>query len=296
MARAAGNRDPWWGAEKDLHPAQLSDASGVAEPEIPGRPEVVADLGRVWVVDKPAFLPTTPNGRIVRNTVQQRLRELHDNPDLVVLHRLDRLTSGLVLVSADPSTRGSYQRLFQERRISKTYEALTVMPDDWEPGQRRQLRLWLDNRPGRPGVAVLGQAAHSTLESAVDRNSVAALAPSPTARLAITEVEFIGARPAHIGDILAAQGGHATGCGCSSCGSLMQVGYWRLHPLTGRTHQLRATMDYLGYPILGEDTYPLSQHLAAPTQPRLRLLASELAFTDPIDGHDYRFHSRQTLL
>ena len=98
MARAAGNRDPWWGAEKDLHPAQLSDATGVAEPQKFRQAGGCGGFGARVVVDKPAFLPTTPNGRIVRKTVQQRLRELHDNPDSVVLHRLDRLTSGLVLV------------------------------------------------------------------------------------------------------------------------------------------------------------------------------------------------------
>jgi 23S rRNA-/tRNA-specific pseudouridylate synthase len=41
----------------------------------------------------------------------------------VPLHRLDRLTAGLVLFSTQRASRDAYQRLFRERRIEKTYEA-----------------------------------------------------------------------------------------------------------------------------------------------------------------------------
>ncbi|WEN14180.1 pseudouridine synthase [Rhodanobacter sp. AS-Z3] len=76
------------------------------------------------VVDKPHFLPVTPAGGFVEQTLLRRLIRRLDNPQLVPLHRIDRLTAGLVLFSANPASRGAYQALFRERRIDKRYEAL----------------------------------------------------------------------------------------------------------------------------------------------------------------------------
>ncbi|MBI9000119.1 pseudouridine synthase [Corynebacterium sp. CCM 9185] len=96
------------------------------EPPIPFAHVVLEITGRYVVVDKPHFLPATTNGRIVRETVQTRLRVELDNPDIVPLHRLDRLTAGALLCSADPETRAAYQSLFQRREVTKTYLARVV--------------------------------------------------------------------------------------------------------------------------------------------------------------------------
>lgn len=76
------------------------------------------------VVDKPHFLPTTPGGMYVQESALVRLRVLLDLPDLVPIHRLDRMTAGVLLFSANPETRGTYQLLFEKRRIQKTYRAV----------------------------------------------------------------------------------------------------------------------------------------------------------------------------
>ncbi|GAB2543911.1 pseudouridine synthase [Rhodanobacter koreensis] len=76
------------------------------------------------VADKPHFLPVTPAGGFVEQTLLQRLIHRLGNPDLVPLHRIDRATAGLVLFSAKRSSRATYQALFRERRIEKHYEAL----------------------------------------------------------------------------------------------------------------------------------------------------------------------------
>ena len=151
MGRAAGNRDEWWGAKKAPAPDPVVSH---AEPDIPFDPVVVAEEGGVVVVDKPPFLPSTPNGRLVRNTVLRRLRDRFGEPELTCVHRLDRLTSGLLLVSRDAASRGAYQRLFQEGRVGKTYEALTVVADDWAPGESRDVVVELANVAGERGVRV----------------------------------------------------------------------------------------------------------------------------------------------
>ncbi|WP_026556784.1 pseudouridine synthase [Arthrobacter sp. 35W] len=84
------------------------------------------------VVDKPHFLPTTPGGMYVQESALVRLRVLLDLPDLVPIHRLDRMTAGVLLFSANPETRGDYQLLFEKRRVQKTYEAVAGVREDLE--------------------------------------------------------------------------------------------------------------------------------------------------------------------
>lgn len=94
------------------------------EPLVPFAESVVYRDRHLVVADKPHFLPVVPSGAYVRETLLARLVRRLDNPDLVPLHRIDRDTAGLVLFSADRSSRDAYQALFRERRIEKRYEAL----------------------------------------------------------------------------------------------------------------------------------------------------------------------------
>lgn len=102
------------------------------EPRIPFEAEILFVDADLVVANKPHFLPVTPAGRFVAETLLGRLRQQLDNPALVPLHRIDHETAGLVLFSANPRTRSAYQSLFPQRAIDKTYEAiappLTALP------------------------------------------------------------------------------------------------------------------------------------------------------------------------
>ena len=80
------------------------------------------------VADKPHFLPTTTNGRLQRETLQTRLRVDFGEDDIVPLHRLDRLTAGLVICSRNPETRAAYQRIFLEGSAVKRYRGVVKQP------------------------------------------------------------------------------------------------------------------------------------------------------------------------
>jgi tRNA pseudouridine32 synthase/23S rRNA pseudouridine746 synthase len=78
------------------------------------------------IADKPHFLPVTPAGGFVEQTLLRRLIERLGNAELVPLHRIDRATAGLVMFSANRASRAAYQALFRERRIDKRYEAIAL--------------------------------------------------------------------------------------------------------------------------------------------------------------------------
>ncbi len=71
---------------------------------------------------------------------------------------------------------------------------------------------------------------------------------------------------------------------------------YRLHPTSGRRHQLRVHMAALGLPIAGDRIYPalLPENTDDPSNP-LRLLAETIAFCDPMTGGERHFASRRTL-
>jgi len=96
------------------------------EKVIPVQEEILHIDEHLVVADKPHFLPVTPTGEYVEQTLLRRLIRRLDNPHLVPLHRIDRHTAGLVLFSANTQSRGVYQRLFPERRIDKHYQAIAA--------------------------------------------------------------------------------------------------------------------------------------------------------------------------
>lgn len=93
------------------------------------------------VVDKPHFLPVMPGGGYVADTLLARLVRRFGDIGLVPLHRLDRLTAGVVLFSANPATRSRYQALFRDRAIEKHYEAIAAPLPEMRFPMQRQSRL-----------------------------------------------------------------------------------------------------------------------------------------------------------
>ncbi len=101
------------------------------EPRIPFDEVVLYQDELLVVADKPHFLPVSPSGRYVQETLLVRLKRRLGIDTLVPMHRLDRETAGLVLFTVQPATRGAYQALFRERRVLKRYEAIAPHRPDW---------------------------------------------------------------------------------------------------------------------------------------------------------------------
>lgn len=232
----------------------------VEEP-VPFHEEILHIDDDLVVVDKPHFLPTTPGGRYLRESALVRLRTRLDNPDLTPIHRLDRATAGLVMFSARPETRGAYQSLFEKRRVTKVYEAVSALPAEWDPAAPQIA--------GRP-VPVLYR---NHIEAR--RGELRVVADDTREPNSETLIEVLGS-------------------GVS--GSGRAVLHTLLRPHTGRMHQLRVHLAALGIGILGDHWYPV----LLPETPDdhslpLQLLARELEFVDPLSGVERRFATRRSL-
>lgn len=111
------------------------------ETPIPFDVQILYQDSHLLVIDKPHFLPVTPSGRFVKECVLSRLKAQFDEPDLIPIHRLDRETAGVMLLSRRVESREAYQGLFRRREVQKTYQAIAPYRADLVFPIRRQTRI-----------------------------------------------------------------------------------------------------------------------------------------------------------
>ncbi|WP_238147690.1 MULTISPECIES: pseudouridine synthase [Micrococcaceae] len=229
------------------------------EPELPSDLPVLYEDEYILAVDKPHSLPVTPRGSFVRQTAVTKLRVETDNELLSPVHRLDRLTAGVLLFAKTREARGPLQALFELQRVSKTYELIAPLTP-------------LTPDAGPPDLPVY------PAEPRVMRSRIVKDASSLQAR------EVPGAPNALTGVVLLKE--------------IEETG-WGLYganPLSGKTHQIRVHMNSLGRPIYGDPLYP-RVHEDELRQPigNLRLLAREVLLKNPFTQEYLRIRSDRTL-
>ena len=114
-----------------------------SEPIIPFKETILFQDEHILVAYKPHFLAVIPGGIYVNECLQNRLRRSTGIEALQALHRLDRVTAGLVIFSVNPDTCHRYHHLFETRKIHKTYQAIAKINDgenligqEWEVKNR----------------------------------------------------------------------------------------------------------------------------------------------------------------
>ncbi len=228
------------------------------ETRIPVELNILHQDDHLLVVDKPHFLPTTPGGTYIQESTLVRLRNQLKLPDLIPMHRLDRMTAGILLLSTNPETRGKYQVLFEKRQVRKEYECVAAA----HPA------------PGNPAVDFPVVVRNRMTKS---RSYLLAevIAGEPNAETRIERLRTFDAGPADAAD-----------------GGLPHRALYRLEPHSGKTHQLRVHMASLGLGIVNDAFYPELLDKAPDDYSRpLQLLARGIRFRDPITGTDVEYRS-----
>lgn len=249
--------------------------SVAAETPIPFTEDILYEDDHLVVADKPHFLPTTPAGKYVQQSLLVRLRNRLELPHLVPIHRLDRGTAGIVMFSKNPETRGPYQVLFERRAVEKTYQCVS-------PGEPVSTSaMTVRNRLGKTkGVVVANREPYDVAASG---RVFQPPAQRPRRR---GHTRSTGANAASRVEHLRS--------GLSRYGQ--QVSQFRLTPLTGKTHQLRIHMALLGMGIMHDRFYPELLDDAPDDFDRpLQLLAESLSFADPLTGIRRHFTSTRSL-
>ncbi len=100
------------------------------EPEIPFEEQILFQDEHILVADKPHFLPVTPSGLYLHQTLLNRLKRKTGLQKLSPIHRIDRDTAGLVIFCIQPKERSHYQNLFRDRAVTKVYEVVALYSEE----------------------------------------------------------------------------------------------------------------------------------------------------------------------
>ena len=196
------------------------EAPEAPEPGVDTNIAVVYEDNSMIAVNKTGNLPCHPGGCYLENTLLHLLKDQLGNSQLHLINRLDRETSGVVLIAKDKSSAKTLSNQFLLRKVSKFYSVVTEgdFPDklnaagwlmDDANSAIRKKRCFVSGEPDSP--------------------------PQEKAEWAETRFEIIH-RSAGL--------------------SLINV-----ELMTGRLHQIRATLCSLGYPVVGDKIYGVDERI-----------------------------------
>jgi len=217
-------------------------------------PEVIFEDEIILVVDKPAGLVVNRSDTTQKvSTLQEwletylKLTGLGIGDRAGIVHRLDKDTSGIVIIAKTQSAFVNLQCQFKERRVEKKYLALV----------HGKIEL-----------------AAGTIKAAISRS------PFNRKKFGV----FLGGREAETEYKILRY---------YDIKKLGKFSYVELWPKTGRTHQIRVHLKYIGHPVVGDEVYAGRKTYRADRRwcPRQFLHAAFLSFTHPQTGKSVEFSS-----
>ena len=245
-----------------IPPIRLSErAEEKAAQPAPAREfPVVFEDDAFLAIHKPAGVAVHGGSGVSFGVIEQMRQARPQARLLELVHRLDRETSGLLLIAKKKSALKALQDQFRERETGKTYLALVK-------------GVW----PAR--LKVLDQPLHKYLLPDGERRVRVTGKDDPDGMKSVSLVKVVQSVPAPSGlDAAYTQGF-----------SLLEVTI-----KTGRTHQIRVHLASAGHPIVGDDKYgdfELNRQLARLGFKRMFLHAWRLKLTHPVSGQALELHT-----
>lgn len=244
----------------------------VDEPTLPFKAEVIFQDAHLVVADKPHFMPVTPSGQYVQQSLLVQLKQQLNLPELSPIHRIDRETAGLVVFSVRSQDRDTFQSLFRLRQVEKTYEAIAGVPES----SPLKLEFPLTHKSKMVEDAQFFRMRELSTEDIHEGE-------------AWNSETWI--------DCIERLDGNASVMSTLTT-SPPALARYVLKPVTGQRHQLRVHMNALGLPLVGDQFYPVVKRAADEPDDfgsPLQLLAKTIAFIDPLTSVERSFESCRAL-
>ncbi len=186
------------------------------EPPCPRTFTVVHEDARVRVIDKPALLPVHASAKFYFNTLTRVLSERYpDEPEQQIVHRLDRETSGCLVIARDREAASTLKQAWEHKtEVSKQYLAVVRGTPAWPAPDAAPAVLDIPLRLSQPGDPT--------------RLPHVRMLPDPAGLSAVTKVWLERGGPYSLVRCLL---------------------------ITGRQHQIRAHLAHAGFPIVGDKLY-----------------------------------------
>ncbi len=202
--------------------------------------KILYEDSNILAIDKPFGIAVHPDGRTKKKTITDWVFKNYPNMENVgeimgeikrpgVVHRLDRDTSGVLLLAKNQKAYEFLKNQFKNREIKKTYHAIVsgFVKDD-----RGIINKPIGRSPKDFRRRLAGRGVRGELREAITQYKV------------LKRFSAKGATPAKIG-----------GQGSASGGEVNKFTYLEVHPKTGRTHQIRVHMKFLNHPVVCDSLY-----------------------------------------
>jgi 23S rRNA pseudouridine955/2504/2580 synthase/23S rRNA pseudouridine1911/1915/1917 synthase len=215
------------------------------EPPVDFNIGIISDDDDLLLINKSGNLPCHPGGRYFNHTLWAWLKKEQGLNDFTFVNRIDRETSGLVVIAKNFAASENCRKQFSGRKVVKRYKALVEarnFPEELEAAgwlvadtdsaiRKKRKFIQVEGRdasPRRPPVL-------NTVEEQTARRSVPTNPPSADAEWAETKFRLL-----------------------KQCNGIALI---EAEPHTGRLHQIRATLLALGTPIVGDKLYGVDETL-----------------------------------
>lgn len=198
--------------------------------------QVIYEDEDILVINKPAFIKVHPSKNfdtettlidILYEKMPSSLKQPWPLNRPYLVHRLDKETSGILLVAKNPQSQYFLADQFKQRNIKKIYRSIV----SGEFSQKEaEISAPIDKERNISKVSAAGKEAITRFKLLSSKNNFS---------------------------------------------------YLEIYPLTGRTHQIRAHLSFIGHPIIGDKIYKGITKIADTRVPRVMLHAYSLEFIHP---------------